>query len=99
MDEFGEWGDVAPRLAEEGAPALEEARRRRLSPEDARPPWGAVSSLSFSSSSSLIVVPEEAPLMARPPGRLLAGGGPGILMGPVERPIGEPTGMDEGRAP
>lgn len=35
--------------------------------------------------------------MANPPGMLL--GGPGIDIGPDVRPIGVPTGMEEGRVP
>lgn len=41
-----------------------------------------------------------APLMERPPGRLLGPVVlPGMLMGLAERPMGAPTGMEDGREP
>lgn len=36
--------------------------------------------------------------MDNPPGKLFAGG-PGIAIGPEERPRGGPTGMDDGKEP
>jgi hypothetical protein len=104
MDVLGECGEVGPgpllELAEvaEAGPVVEEARRLRLSPEEgARPPCVGSSS---SSPSSSFMPGAAAPLMERPPGRLLGPEtGPGMLMGPEERPMGAPTGMEEGREP
>lgn len=103
--ELVEWGEVAPRVLEEGVPEpadavlVAEGRRRRLSPNDARPPC-ADSSSSFASSSSLDDELAGPPLIERPPGMLFeTGGPPGPPMGPDERPSGAPTGMDEGRVP
>ena len=100
--ELGEWGDVAPRelaAVDEAGPVVDDARRRRLSPDAARPPCPTASSSSLSPSSSLIAEPGGA-LMERPPGRLLVPvAGPAMLIGPEERPRGAPTGMAEGRVP
>lgn len=95
MVELGEWGEVAPRVLDDGAaPAVEEALRRRLSPAEARPPWdAAASSLSPSSSSSLALFPEGLVPIVRPPGRLF-GGGPVMLIA-EGRPRGGPMGIDE----
>ena len=95
---FGEWGEVGPRVAlPGGGPVADDARRRRLSPEFARPPCAAGSS-SWSSSSSLEGPPDWLP-MERPPGRLLAGEGPPGMLIAEARPIGRPAGMLEGRVP
>lgn len=92
--ELGVWGDVAPRGL-----VADETRRRRLSPAFARPPCAASSS-SSPSWSSLTWLPVGAPLIDRPPGRLLdPGGGAPMVIGPDARLRGVPTGMDEGREP
>jgi hypothetical protein len=71
--------------------AVPDPRRLLFSP--VRGAWAASSSPS--SSSSLVTV--GAP-MDSPPGMLFAPG-PGMLIGPEVRPMGVPTGMDEGREP
>jgi len=100
MEALGEWGEVAPRGFEPGAgPLVEEPRRRRFSPALGRPPWDAAVSSWWSSSSRSSLTFVGPPLMERPPGILAEGGGPGMFIGPDERPMGGPTGMEEGTPP
>ena len=73
------------------APALLEARRRL------RGPRSEMSSASWSSSSSF------PPEILRPPGTLAGPGGAAPTWGGMgmaaERPIGWPTGRDDGKVP
>jgi hypothetical protein len=81
----------------EAGPALLDARRLRLFPVDAE--WPPSSSSPSSPSSFIPVEAEPGPLMLRLPGILFElAPGPGILIGP-DRPIGVPTGRDEGSEP